>query len=332
MKNISNKELQSTIDDHIQSRNFNGSVLVGKKGQVLLSKGYGMANFEHDIPNTSTTKYRVGSISKQFTSTSILLLEERELLHVGDAISKYIPDFPNGDAITIHHLLTHTSGIPNFNRIPDFTDIKGNYSSLVSTIDRFKHKPLEFTPGTKFNYCNSGYILLAHIIELITGDSYDHFLDNNIFLPLHMQNSGLDDYKTVLKNRASGYEIVDNQMKNSEFIHMSIPKGAGSIFSTVEDLYLWVQSLITDKILNKSSLEKLFTSYLDNYGFAWYIDQISIKNKLRKRIHHSGGIFGFQNQLHRYADDDIVIILSSNIGTSDIYPLSVELASYLFEE
>lgn len=320
------------MDNHIQSRNFNGSILVGKKGQILLAKGYGIANFEHDIPNKSTTKYRVGSISKQFTSTSILLLEERGLLQVDDAISKYIPDFPNGDAITFHHLLTHSSGIPNFIRFPDFADIKGNYSSLVSTIDRFKHKPLEFSPGTTFNYCNSGYILLAHIIELTTGDSYEHFLYNHIFSPLSMHNTGLDDYKTILKDRASGYEMTDNQMKNSEFIHMSIPKGAGSIYSTVEDLYLWDRSLGTNKILNTSSLEKLFTSYIDNYGYGWYIDQLSIKNKLRKRIHHSGGIFGFQNQLHRYADDDIVIIISSNIGTSDIYPLSVELASYLFEE
>ncbi|WP_373231033.1 hypothetical protein [Cohnella sp.] len=113
---------------------------------------------------------------------------------------------------------------------------------------------------------------------------------------------------------------------------MSIPKGAGSLYSTVEDLYLWDRSLYTNKILNKTSLGKLFTGYLDNYGYGWYIDQISIKNVIRKRIHHSGGIFGFQNQFHRYVDDDITIILSSNIGTSDVYPISLDLASFLFEE
>ncbi|WP_373231032.1 serine hydrolase domain-containing protein [Cohnella sp.] len=133
------------MDDYLKSRDFNGSVLIGRKGQELLTKGYGLANFEHEVLNTPSTKYRVGSISKQFTAASILLLEERELLHVKDTIAKYIPNFPNGDAITLHHLITHSSGLPNFNRLPDFSDIKGIYSSLISTIDRFKYLPLEFS-------------------------------------------------------------------------------------------------------------------------------------------------------------------------------------------
>lgn len=331
MDKYPNNELYSQLDCYLISKNFNGSVLIGSKGQILINKGFGMANFEHDVQNTTKTKYRVASISKQFTATAILLLEEKELINLFEPISKFIPNFPNGDIITIHHLLTHSSGIPNFNQFPDFGQTKGSFSTLLQTIERFKYKPLEFSPGTQFSYCNSGYILLAHLIEIISETSFEEFLNEHIFLPLNMHDTGHDNHKNILKNRAAGYELQERLM-NVDFIDMSIPKGSGSLYSTVEDLYLWDRSLYTEKILKTNSLQKMFSLNIGDYGYGWFLDRVDINNQSRKRIHHSGGIFGFQNQIHRYVDNDIVIIMSSNIGTSELYPLCMELASIVFNE
>lgn len=323
--------LSSQIDNYLKEREFNGAILVGKNDCIIIKKGYGMANFEHGVPNTAQTKYRIASISKQFTAVAILLLEEKELISVTDPISKYLADFPNGENITIHHLLTHSSGIPNFTRLPDFNETKGNYSSLIQTIDRFKYKPLEFMPGQQFNYCNSGYILLAHIIEVVSESLFEDFLTQNIFLPLNMKNTGHDNHKTILKNRAAGYEF-DGTLVNVDFIDMSIPKGGGSLYSTVEDLYLWDQSLYIDRILSRNSLQKMYTLHIGDYGYGWFLDNVEINNIPRKRIYHSGGIFGFGNEFHRYVDNRVVVIMSANVIKDNLYPLSMDIATLLFED
>jgi len=215
----------SKFDEYLSGaakQGFTGSALVAKGGKVVFSKGYGMANAEWDIPNTPQTKFRLGSITKQFTAASILLLQERGKLSVQDPVCKYIAECPKSwEPITIHHLLTHTSGIPSY------TDVKSpeEYRQLCLTsvtpvgfVDSFKSKPLEFAVGEKMKYNNSGYFMLGYIIEKVSGQSYDAFLQENIFTPLKLANTGYDTHDRILKNRATGYSSKNNAKVNSAYL------------------------------------------------------------------------------------------------------------------
>jgi len=324
--------IQSKADEYIRAYvemgRFSGSVLISQKGKILLSKGYGMANYEHDIPNTPQTKFRLGSVTKQFTATAIMQLQEKGLLTVDDPLKKYIPDYPNGEIITIHHLLTHTSGIPDLTNFPEHRQTIMIPSPVEKTILRFKDKPLEFPPGEKFKYSNSGYLLLGYIIEKVSGKTYEEFINENIFKPLQMTNSGYGHHSPILKNRASGYEYDENGLINAPYVDMSMPHGGGALYSTIEDLYLWDRALYTEKILKKISLDKMFTPFKQSYSYGWRID--SIFN--HKRIHHAGSIFGFQAYIARYVDDNSCLILLSNRRPIETEKMIRDLTALLFGE
>jgi len=326
------QNIESKVDEYINAYvkmgKFSGSVLIARDGKILVSKGYGMANLEHDVPNTPQTKFRLGSITKQFTSMAIMQLQEKGLLSVNDKLTKYIPDYPEGEKITIHHLLTHTSGIPNFTNFPNYKKTMMLFSPPERTIERFKNKPLEFTPGEKFKYSNSGYIILGYIIEKVTGKSYEEYLNENIFKPLGMKNTGYDHHRTILKHRAAGYSTGKKGLENADYLDMSIPHGAGALYSTVEDLYIWDRALYTEKLVKKSSLQKIFTPFKRNYGYGWSITRIFG----RKRIGHSGGINGFSTHISRYINDDACIIVLINIQSAPAGRISRDLAAILFGE
>ncbi len=323
--------LQSKVDEYINRKmeKFSGSILIARKGKVLVSKGYGMANFEHDIPNTPQTKFRIGSVTKQFTATAIMQLQEKGLLNVDDPLKKYIEDYPNGEKITLHHLLTHTSGIVNVSSIPEHRMNLMFPTPVEKTILLFKDKPLEFPPGEKFKYCNSGYHLLGYIIEKVTGKSYEEFLEENIFQPLNMMNSGFDRNRTILKNRASGYAHDDNNVLiNAPYINAPVTFSAGGLYSTVEDMYIWDRALYTEKILKKSSFDKMFTPFKGNYGYGWRIDKILN----HECIHHAGGHYGFQANIARYVDDDVCVIILSNMVPIRTRILLKDLTALVFGE
>src|ERR1700704_1575372 len=203
-------------------KQFMGTVLLAQDGKILLDKGYGFANLEWEIPNTPTTKFRLGSVTKQFTAASILLLEERGKLKVEDPVKKYMPDAPAAwDKITIFHVLTHTSGIPSLTSFPDFESHEAQAMTPDKLVEWFRDKPLEFEPGTKWNYSNSGYILLGYLIEKISGQSYSEFIQQNIFGPLGMKDSGYDSNAAIIPHRASGYAPGKDGPVNAGFIHMS---------------------------------------------------------------------------------------------------------------
>ncbi|MFH7028713.1 MAG: serine hydrolase domain-containing protein [Heteroscytonema crispum UTEX LB 1556] len=293
--------MQSKIDNylnaHVKINKFIGSVFIAQKGKILADKGYGMANYELDIPNTPQTIFRLGSITKQFTAMAIVQLQEKGLLNVNDPIIKYIPDYPpeTGKQITIHHLLTHTSGIPNFTGFPDYLETMMLPSPVEKTIARFKDKPLEFQPGEKFNYSNSGYILLGYIVEKVSGKTYETYLHENIFQPIGMKNTGYDHHSTILKNRASGYSLGNDGLINTAYIDMSMPYAAGALYSTVEDLYLWDRALYTEKLVSKTSLNKMFTPFKEDYGYGWFITKAFNHNL----VTHNGRINGFSTNIHR---------------------------------
>ncbi|MEA1964396.1 MAG: serine hydrolase [Candidatus Aerophobetes bacterium] len=326
------QDIESKVDEYINGYlkmgSFSGSILIAEGGIILLSKGYGMANYENNVPNISQTKFRLGSVTKQFTAMAIIQLEEKGLLKVNDPLSKYLPDYPNGEEITTHHLLTHTSGIPNFTSFPEYRETIMLPSPVEKTIERFKYKPLEFAPGEKFSYSNSGYLLLGYIIEKVSGKSYEEYLKENIFQPLNMTNTGYDHHSTIIKHRASGYLLGVNGLVNADYIDMFIPYAAGALYSTVEDLYLWDRALYTEKLVSKSSLDKMFTPFKGNYGYGWFI----MRAFNRKLITHGGVINGFYAYISRYADDEVCIIVLSNIENAPVDKISIDLAAIVFGE
>lgn len=297
---------------------FNGSVLVADNGKVVYQKGFGLANMEWNIPNAPDTKFRLGSITKQFTSTLILQLVEQGKIKLDGKLSDYLPDYrkDTGTKVTIHNLLSHTSGIPSYTSLPGFFQ---NVSRNPFTVDEFikKHASgdLEFEPGTKFVYDNSGYFLLGAIIEKVTGKPYDQVLKENIFDPVGMKNSGYDRWGTILNKRATGYARTPRGFQTAAYLDMSIPYAAGSLYSTVEDLFLWDQALYGEKILSAKSKELMFKPNLNNYGYGFVITKATLAPPTKLAvpvIQHNGGINGFSTTIVRMTNEKRVIVLLDN--------------------
>jgi len=329
------KELKQELDDYLKAAHevwkFHGAVLVAKDGKVLFKKGYGMANIELGVPNTTEMKFQIGSITKQFTATAIMQLQEKGLLSLDDPITKHLPDYPKetGDSITIHHLLSHTSGIPNYTNMPGVMDNKALKISVEDLMATFKDEPLDFEPGEKYQYSNSNYIVLGAIIEKLSGKAYEDYIQENIFEPLGMDNSGYDHRDRIMKNRAAGYSQDEKgELVNAEFVHMSTPYAAGALYSTVGDMFIWDQALYTDKLLKKSSLDKMFTPNKGNYGYGWVI-QDSFGHKC---IWHNGGIFGFYTTIDRWVDDKVCVVVLSNNDGAPVETISRSLAAMVFGE
>jgi CubicO group peptidase (beta-lactamase class C family) len=330
---VSGQELTAQVDEYVNSlvrqNRFSGAVLLARDGKVLLSKGYGMANFEDETPNTPQTKFRLGSLTKQFTAAAILLLQERGKLSVQDEVCKYVENCPAAwKAVTIHHLLTHTSGVPNMTSFPEFQRAKFFPMTPIEAIAMFRDKPLEFAPGERFNYSNSGYILLGHIIERASGKSYADFVRENIFQPLGMKNTDLDVNSAIIKHRAAGYTRGPNGLSNAQYIDMTIPYAAGAMYSTVEDLYLWDRALYGEKLISKKSLEAMTTPFKDGYAYGIGVgEQYGLKT-----INHGGGIEGFSTFLTRFTDGGGTVIVLSNIDSANSGLIAKRLGGMLYAD
>lgn len=302
--------MQQVIRSYVDNKTFMGTVLVAKDGKLLINEGYGSADLEWKIPNSPQVKFRLGSLTKQFTATSILLLEERGKLKVEDPVSKYMTDAPAAwQKITIYNLLTHTSGIPSFTSFPDYRSTEWKDTTPGELVARFKDKPLDFEPGSKFDYSNSGYVLLGYLLEKISGQTYGEFLQQNIFTPLGMADTGIDSNKAILPERAQGYEPSAHGIQHSGYISMTVPFSAGALYSTTGDLLKWEQALFGGKVLSAESLTKMTTPFKSDYGFGLFIDT----RDGHKRISHGGGIEGFNTSLNFYPDDKVVVIVLGNL-------------------
>lgn len=305
-------EIDTTLADLSQVDIFTGSVLIGRQGTVLLSQGYGLADRMQVIPNTPQTRFRLGSVTKQFTAMAILILESQGKLSVQDPICNYFTECPAAwKTITIHHLLTHTSGIPNFTSLEGYLGTRATPSAPEQTIARFKDLPLDFQPGEIWNYSNSGYVALGYIIEQVSSQSYEDFLQQSIFTPLNLHDTGYDHNSDTL---AIGYQDMYSVLP-ADYIDMSIPYAAGGLYSTVEDLYRWEQSLSTEQLVPRIFLDKMFAPYATMpdsggwaYGYGWLIGT----ERGRPVTKHGGGIDGFTTLVTRYPNEQIVIIVLSN--------------------
>jgi len=306
---------------------FSGTVLVAKDGKPIFSKGYGMANKEWDIPNSPQTAFRLGSITKQFTSAAIMLLQERGKLNTADPVCKYVAECPaTWEPITIRHLLTHTSGIANYTDSPDFAKKAILPISVNDLLADYKSKPLDFAPGEKFNYSNSGYHLLGVIVEKASGQSYKDFLQENIFTPLGLKDTGYDSHQNIIKRRAAGYKRNGDGFVNAAYMDMLIPYAAGALYSTTEDLLKWEQALYTEKLLTKKSLDEMFTPLKGTYAYGWNVG----KRGNRRSISHGGGIYGFATQLARFPDDKVTVVVLSNVEGASAGAVANNLSAIVF--
>lgn len=323
------KELLEYFQQEEAARTFNGSVLIAEEGKILMQKGFGKANFETGKANTPDTVFAIASMGKAFATVCIMMLEERGLLSVYDTIENYIPEFPNGDIITIHQLMTHTAGLYLYIRDPNspLWDKIDQYHTPEQLMEYFMYEPFRFEPGTDWEYCNSGYVLIGIIIERVSGMSYSEFLKTNIFEPLNMNHTFYDPYdEKFLNKRATGYiaDISTNPPTPSGYLHASAAYAAGGIFSTLKDMYKWEQALSTDKLVSFASLDRIFTPYAADYGYGWWIDTFDIHGQHHNQIWHWGAYIGYHSLISRLVDDDVIVILLMNTDAPDpMYPDNV---------
>jgi CubicO group peptidase (beta-lactamase class C family) len=327
------KAIDVLIGRYHEAGQFNGAALVGSRGNVLIAKGYGYADFEWKISNTADTKFRLGSITKQFTSSLIMQLVGEGKLRTDTTLATALPYYrkDTGSQITIHHLLNHTSGIPTYTQ-PSFMAEKSRDPYRVRDfVEKFCSGDLEFEPGSKFVYNNSGYFILGAIIEELTGKPYEQVLRERILTPLGMTATGYDSSGPILEKRARGYEKTADGVRNADYLDMSIPYAAGSLYSTVGDLFTWDQALYGDKVLPAKALALMFTPGLNDYGYGWGIRRRPFggNNSERLVISHGGGINGFNTLIVRIPDDRRVIVLLNNTGRGPLDALATGIVDVL---
>ncbi|MEJ2542866.1 MAG: serine hydrolase [Calditrichaceae bacterium] len=316
---------------------FNGTVLVAENGKIILQKGYGLANMEWNIPNAPDTKMRLGSITKQFTSMIIMQLVEEGKIKLDAKMTEYLPEYrkDTGDKVTIHHLLTHTSGIPSYTGLPSFTsDISRTPFPVDEFVEKFCSGDLEFEPGTQYKYNNSGYYLLGAIIEKVIGKTYETALHERILDPLGMDDSGYDHHGPINIHRATGYEKRLNGYINSPYLDMSLPYAAGAMYSTVLDLYKWDQALYTDELLSNENKKIMFTPFLNNYAYGWSVRKMGLAESEDSLtvISHGGGINGFNTLISRLLDDKHLVVLLNNTGGTELARMNTAIVNILYEK
>lgn len=330
-------KIQEVLATAHKYQQFNGAALVAENGKVVYKGGFGMANMEWNLPNTPDTKFRLGSITKQFTAMLTLQLVEQGKIKLDGKITDYLPDYRKdvGEKVTVHHLLTHTSGIPSYTSQPGFfQNVSRNPYKVDEFVKKYASGDLEFPPGSKFSYNNSGYFLLGAIIERVTGKSYEQALKEMIFDPLGMKNTGYDNHDPLITKRASGYALTSKGYVNAAYLDMSIPYAAGSLYSTVEDLYTWDQALYADKLITPPSKELMYKPFLDNYAYGWTVRPAPFKvnDQPVQTIAHGGGINGFSTVIVRYPTEKNLIVILDNTGSPNLNRLANTLARITYNQ
>ncbi|UCH12989.1 MAG: serine hydrolase, partial [Bacteroidales bacterium] len=314
-------EFKSLADNIFKSaakeRSPGVAILLSRDGEIIYENAFGYADIGNNVPVTTETKFRIGSITKQFIGAAILKLQEDGKLSVNDTLSEFIPDFPRGNEVTIHHLLTHTSGIHSYTNRPDFIKYATMATSAEAMIDTIKNFEYDFDPGERYQYNNSGYFILGYIIEKVSGKEYGEYLKETFFDPLGMKNTGVHGPFLVLDNEATGYSYEAGTLKKAINWNMTNAGGAGSLYSTVHDLYTWNEALFNGKVLANESLKAAFTPVVLNnnkkpdgtdYGYGWAFFKI----RGYDFIAHSGGLHGFLSYLTRQPDNNITIAVLCN--------------------
>ena len=327
-------KIKSFLQKYHEYGLFNGAALVAKDGEIILKEGFGEANMSWNIPNTPQTKFRISSTTKQFTAAIILTLVEDGLLELDGKITNYLPDYPKdqGGQITIHQLLTHTSGIPSYTSPVFMSDQVRDPFEPDSLVALFSDLELQFEPGTRWTYSNSGYVLLGKIIEAVTGKSYDQFLREQLLDPFELNHTGYDHFASVIQGKASGYIQTPSGYEHAPYLDTTVPYSAGMLYSTIEDLYKWDQLLYGQgPFENPSTKSLLFDQHIPlpeglpaqanlppYYGYGWFTGPVPIADDTVQVVEHGGNIFGFSTGFWRIPDDRNTIILLDNSSTDKI--------------
>jgi CubicO group peptidase (beta-lactamase class C family) len=290
------------------------SLGVIKDGQIILARGYGLANVELQVPVKPESIFQSGSVGKQFTATAVMMLVESGKISLEDAVSKYLTNAPeNWAGIKVRHLLTHTSGLSDY---PSGFDYRRDYTE-DELITRMSKAPLKFQPGEKWSYSNIGYLTLGVLIGKVTGRFYGEFLQDRIFNPLGMKTARIISEADIVTNRAAGYRLVQGELKNQEWVSPTVDSTAdGSLYLTVYDMAKWDAALYTEKLLKKSSFDQMWAPVKLNdgqthgYGFGWALSEV----RHHRLIHHGGAWQGFQSAISRYVDDKLTVVVFANLA------------------
>src|SRR6185436_3270831 len=312
--------MDQVVQSYVSNGTFAGSVLVARGSDVIVSKGYGLANVEWNVPSSPSARFKVASITKQFTAAAILLLEERGRLKIDDLVKTHLPEAPAAwDRITVFHLLTHTAGFPGLPPAGRQAPVESADGTVAGFVTALMQRPLESQPGERFNYTNSGYLVLGHLIQKLTGKSYEAFLRENIFTPLGMKDSGLDS-PSVIARRAGSYTVTPTGLVNASYASDRIvPNTAAGLYSTTEDLMRWQNGLYGGKVISKASLQKMTTPFKGDYGLGVYIRTVDG----RRAATHGGGAPPFAN-LTYFFDRGISVVVLGNLSVAP----SAEIAGY----
>jgi CubicO group peptidase (beta-lactamase class C family) len=313
-------QAEQFVQAFVKQNIFQGSVLLARDGKPLFRKSYGLANAEWNIANTPDTKFRLGSITKQFTSALILQLTEQGVVSLDDSIRKYYTEAPPAwQGVTLHHLLSHQSGIPSYTDLPGFFETMATVPRTPAELIRLTdEKPLEFDPGTKYKYDNSGYVLLGYVIEKVSGRKYDEQLRHAILAPLGMSDTGYDSYTAILPHRAEGYVRANGDVRRAAYLDMTLPYAAGSLYSTVDDLLKWDQALYGTAVLSEASKQKMWTPNRSDYGYGWMIE----KRFGTAVVGHDGGIPGFNSTIIRLPEKKLVVVVLANANTLSTHSMA----------
>jgi len=323
------QKLDQLVSAYASLKEFQGTALVAMQGKVLLEKGYGPQNIARHLVNNAATIYEIASVTKTFTSTLILKLAELHQLSLNDKLSKYYPDYPHADSITMKQLLSHTAGVYDYTHNRDFMyNRAGDPISEKDMLAMFEHQPLDFPPGTDWSYSNSGYQLLGYIIQKVTGLTYEQAVRKYIFQPLGMNHSGFDFQHLDSARTAAGYyaDTGKDYVNEAPLVDSSVTLSAGSMYATTGDLYKWHLSLQQNQIISEADLEIAYTPVRHHYGYGWIIDSLYGK----RMVSHSGGIFGFRSNFARIPADDLCIILLSNTETPSLDELARSIVALLY--
>jgi CubicO group peptidase (beta-lactamase class C family) len=310
------------IQAYVRNGDFSGSVLVARDGRVLFQKSYGMANHDWSIPNSEKTKFHIASVTKTFTAAAILQLARDGKLKLDDPLSKYIPDFLNGERITIEQMLTHTSGLPDFYSLPEYPLRKYQKVTLADLVAWVKTKPLDFLPGSKSSYSNTGYAFLAYIIEQVSGRAYDQWLAEEVLKPAGLKDTGAFHDDAIILNRATGYQpgFSDHGLRNALAYDKTILTGSGSLYSTTADLYQWCRVVEGGKFFNVHD---------PSHAYGWGSRETKSKHKY---IEQSGRDPGFSSHIAVFPDDRLIVIVLGNLEDAAVNTLADDLAAIALGE
>ena len=322
--------IRDYLDPLLRTNNFSGVVLVAKGDEIVFQQGYGFASVEHQVRNRPQTVFQIASVSKPFTAAAILLLAEQGKIGLDAPLTRILPDYPDGDRLTIHHLLTHSSGIPNINDLPEYEELQSRRSTPAELVAVFRGKPLEFEPGSRYSYSNSNYNLLALIIEKASGKSYGSFVKAAILDPLKLERTGHPESAAeIVPDLAAGYAPEGSLgLARAPYLDWSVKTGNGSLRSDAAGVFRFMRGVHAGRLLSPASVRRSFTPHQPNVGYGWFLTRAN-----GRELHHANGRSpGWAAQADHYPADQVTIVVLANLYISVTTDIARAVGALYFGE